>query len=469
MPLGTMRDHPLSLRRRRTPGYTRAPMPRASLHTIGCRLNQAETALLGDQLRSRGYDLVEFGRPADLVVLNTCSVTDNAEADCRRLIRAVRRASPDAFVAVTGCYAQTGADVLQQMDGIDLIVGAQYKMDLPQYLTSLERRPAPEVLHSRTISRDDFTIEGVGDYESTRANLKVQDGCNFMCAFCIIPFARGHERSRLPDDLLREAESLVARGHRELVITGVNVGRYDCEGHSLDDVIGMLETVPGLDRIRISSIEPTTISDQLLERMAGPSKLCRYLHVPMQSGDDSVLYAMHRRYTAKEYAAFIEKAIRTVPGIGIGADILVGFPGETEAAFANTSALAADLPLSYFHVFSYSPRAGTAAVTLPGAIPAATITARREALCALSRAKRLAFYHRHVGHTMAVLFETRNRSGLFTGLTDTYIRVGVLSESDLHNKIVPVQLTGAMDGLALGEALALDVAMASSPPHEIGA
>lgn len=429
-------------------------MPHASLHTIGCRLNQAETALLGDQLRSRGYELVEFGRPADLVVLNTCSVTDNAEADCRNLIRKIRRTAPDAFVAVTGCYAQTGADVLQQMEGIDLIVGTQYKMDLPRYLTSLERRPAPEVLHTRTVSRDDFTIEGVGEYESTRANLKVQDGCNFMCAFCIIPFARGHERSRRPDDIRREAEGLVARGHREVVVTGVNVGRYSCEGRSLDDVIGMLESVPGLDRIRISSIEPTTISDELLERMSGPSKLCRYLHVPLQSGDDGILAAMNRRYRAKEYAAFIEKAVRMVPDLGLGADLMVGFPGETDAAFANTHALAADLPFSYFHVFSYSPRRGTAALKLPDPIAAGTITARSEELCALSRAKRLAFYHRHVGRTVSVLFETRNHAGLFTGLTDNYIRVGVPAEADLSNQLSPVRLTGAMDGLALGAAAA---------------
>jgi len=438
-------------------------MPHASLHTIGCRLNQAETALLGDQLRSRGYDLVEFGRPADLVVLNTCSVTDSAEADCRHLIRKIRRASPDAFVAVTGCYAQTGADVLQQMEGIDLIVGAQYKMDLPRYLTSLERRPAPEVLHTRTVSRDDFTIEGVGDYESTRANLKVQDGCNFMCSFCIIPFSRGHERSRRPDDILREAEGLVARGHRELVVTGVNVGRYACEGRSLDDVIGMLEGVPGLDRIRISSIEPTTVSDRLLERMAGPSKLCRYLHMPLQSGDDGILAAMNRRYTSTEYAAFIEKASRTVPDLGLGTDIMVGFPGETDTAFANTRGLAADLPFSYFHVFSYSPRHGTAAFKLPDAIPAGTITARREELCALSRAKRLAFYHRHVGRTVSVLFEARHRSGLFTGLTDNYIRVGVPAGPDLHNQLRQVRVTGAMDGLALGAAADLLTA------HTIGA
>ena len=425
-------------------------MPRATLYTIGCRLNHAETALLGDQLRRRGYALVEVGQPTDLVVVNTCSVTDNAEADCRSLIRRVRRTSPDAFVAVTGCYAQTGVDVLQQMEGIDLIVGTQYKMELPRYLTSLERPSAPEVLHTRTVSRDDFTIEGIGEYQETRANLKVQDGCNFMCSFCIIPFSRGHERSRRPDDILREAEGLVTRGHREVVVTGVNVGRYRCEGLTLADVIRRLEAVPGLDRIRISSIEPTTISDELLERMAGPSKLCRYLHVPLQSGDDGILQAMNRRYTAGEYARFIEKAVRTVPDLGLGTDLMVGFPGEADSAFANTRALATDLPFAYFHVFSYSPRRGTAAAKLPGAVPSPTIKARSEELCALSRAKRLKFYHRFVGQTVSVLFETRHRSGLFTGLTDNYIRVGVPTDEDLSNQIRLVHLTGTTDGLAVG-------------------
>ena len=425
-------------------------MPRASLHTIGCRLNQAETAVLSDQLRSRGYDLVEFGQPTDLFVLNTCSVTESAEADCRSLIRRIRRVSPAAFVAVTGCYAQTGVDILQKMDGIDLIVGTQHKMDLPRHLPSLKRRPAPEVLHTRTIGRDDFTIEGIGEYQETRANLKVQDGCNFMCSFCIIPLSRGHERSRLMDDLLREAEGLVARGHRELVVTGVNVGRYEYEGRSLTDVVRALETIQGLDRIRISSIEPTTISDELLDLMAGPSKLCRYLHVPLQSGDDGILQAMNRRYTGREYAAFIEKAVRTVPDLGLGTDLMVGFPGETDAAFANTRALATDLPFAYFHVFSYSPRRGTAALRLPKAVPSKTIKARSEELCALSRAKRLSFYHRYVGRTVPVLFETRKNGGLFTGLTENYIRVGVSTDDDLGNHIRPVRLDGAMDGLALG-------------------
>jgi threonylcarbamoyladenosine tRNA methylthiotransferase MtaB len=425
-------------------------MLRASLHTVGCRLNHAETAILGDQLRSRGYELVEFGQPSDLFILNTCSVTASAESDCRSVIRKVRGASPNAFVAVTGCYAQTAAEVLKRMDGIDLIVGAQHKMELPRFVTSLERRPSPEVLHTRTISRDNFTIEGVGEYPETRANLKVQDGCNFMCSFCIIPFSRGHERSRGFEDILREAEGLIARGHRELVVTGVNVGRYHDRGLSLSDILERLEALPGLDRIRISSIEPSTVSDRLLEQMAGPSKLCPYLHVPVQSGDDAVLTAMNRTYTAGDYIRLIEKAARLIPNLGLGTDVMVGFPAESEAAFANTRAMLRDLPFAYFHVFSYSPRPGTAAFKSAAKLDHRRIKARSKELCTLSRAKRLSFYHRYLDRVVSVLFESRNNQGLFTGLTDNYIRVGVASDGLITNQMLSARLHGTMDGLALG-------------------
>jgi threonylcarbamoyladenosine tRNA methylthiotransferase MtaB len=425
-------------------------MPRASLHTIGCRLNQAETAVLADQFRSQGYELVEFGQPTDLFVLNTCTVTESAEADCRNLVRRTRRLSPDAFITVTGCYAQTGVHVLREMHEIDLVVGTQHKMELPRYITSLARRPAPEVLHTRALTRDDFTLPGIGDYEHTRAHLKVQDGCNFMCSFCLIPFARGHERSRRLDDVVREAEGLVARGHRELVITGVNVGQYNFEGASLLKVIESLEGITGVERIRISSIEPTTISEALLERMSGPSKLCPHLHVPVQSGDDGILQAMNRRYTAREYAKFIERAVRTVPDLALGTDVMVGFPGEWEDAFANTRALLEDLPFAYFHVFSYSARPKTPASKRPEKVASREMRHRSSVLCALSRAKRIEYYQRYVGRSVSVLFETENTQGLFIGLTPNYIRVGVQTTDGLANQIHDVSVYGVMDGLALG-------------------
>jgi len=431
-----------------------APQPRAALHTLGCRLNQAETALLADRLRQEGYALVEFGEPTDLLVLNTCSVTERAEADCRNLVRRTLHRSPHAFVAVTGCYAQTGADALRRIGGIDLIVGTQYKMQLPDYLpapTALRKPPAPQILHTRRIEREEFTLPGTGEYSSARACLKIQDGCDFMCSFCIIPFARGHERSRRLADAVREAEGLAARGHRELVLTGVNIGQYNSDGCSLLDLIQRLEKVAGLDRIRISSIEPTTIPDELLDYMATSPKLCRYLHVPIQSGDEGILKAMNRRYTAREYRVFVEKAARRIPELGLGTDLMVGFPGESEAQFANTLALANDLPFDYFHVFTFSRRPGTAAARMRQPAHSRTIKARRDRLAELSRAKRLTSYQRHIGRTLRVLFESQEPRGRWTGLTGNFIRVVTESPEDLADRIRDVVITGVMDGLAIGD------------------
>jgi len=430
--------------------------PRASLHTLGCRLNQAETALLADRLQQDGYQIVDYGRPTDLLVLNTCSVTDEAERMCRYEIRRTLRHSPQAFVAVTGCYAQTGVEALRQVPGIDLIVGNQHKLSLPAHLPSpsaLRKQPAPSLLHTKTLDRNDFTMDGTGDYDSTRANLKIQDGCNFMCSFCLIPFARGHERSRRMDDAIREADALVARGHRELVLTGVNIGQYEQDSRSLLDLIRQLERIDGLDRIRISSIEPTTIADELLEHMAASSKLCRHLHLPLQSGDDGMLRAMNRRYSVRDYTAFVDKAIRLMPDLGLGTDVLVGFPGEGDAQFANTLAAATDLPFSYLHVFAYSKRPGTAAAKMTAAVPPATITLRSKTLAELSRSKRLAFYQRYVGQTVDVLFETTDDAGRWTGLTNNYMRVGVAAGDDLTNRRAPAVIEGTMDGLAVGRVL----------------
>lgn len=416
-------------------------------------MNQAETALLADRLRRDGYHLVEFGQPTDLLVLNTCSVTEHAESDCRYHVRRTLRHSPHAFVAVTGCYAQTGAEALRHVPGIDLIVGAQYKMTLPDYLptpSALHKQPAPQVLHTRRIEREDFVLNGAGNYQSSRANLKIQDGCDFMCSFCIIPFARGRERSRRPEDVLREAEALAVRGHRELVLTGVNVGRYASGGLSLLGLIQRLERIAGVERIRISSIEPTTIQDSLLDHMADSEKLCRYLHVPLQSGDDEILRAMHRRYTVRDFAAFIEKAARRIPDLGLGTDLMVGFPGEGEQQFANTLSVAGELPFGYFHVFSFSSRPGTAAARMGNAPGPAAVKARSRTLAELSRAKRLAFYQRQIGRTAKVLFESRDSDGLWTGLTGNFVRVRLAASSDLANTVHDVLVTGAMDGLAVG-------------------
>ncbi|HSB43731.1 MAG TPA: tRNA (N(6)-L-threonylcarbamoyladenosine(37)-C(2))-methylthiotransferase MtaB [Nitrospira sp.] len=434
---------------------------RASLHTLGCRLNQAETAVLESRLRRDGYDVVEFGQPTDLLVVNTCSVTDEAERTCRYVIRKTLSHSPDAFVAVTGCYAQTGVHELRTIPGIDLIVGNQFKWDLPSFLPApqeLRKQPTPEVLHTKTIDREDFALPDFGEPDSTRALLKIQDGCNVMCSFCLIPFARGHERSRLANDVLLEAKLLVKGGYREVVLTGVNIGQYHQDGVGLVELIKRLETIEGLERIRISSIEPTTVTDALLHRMASSAKLCPYLHIPLQSGDDEILSAMHRPYSVAEFSSLIQRAATTVPGLGLGTDLMVGFPGESETAFAQTVDQARQLPFSYFHVFTFSKRPGTTAAKLSGEVPVHVARQRAKLLAGLSREKRLAFAEQAIGATVPVLFESGETEGFRLGTTPHFLKVAVASEVDLTNQIRQVRITGASDRWAVGQLQASDKA-----------
>ncbi|MBI4002080.1 MAG: tRNA (N(6)-L-threonylcarbamoyladenosine(37)-C(2))-methylthiotransferase MtaB [Nitrospira defluvii] len=440
--------------------------PRASLHTLGCRLSQSETSMLADNLKRQGYRLVEFGEETDLLVLNTCSVTENAEKDCRYAVRKTLRHSPHAFVAVTGCYAQTGATQLQKVPGIDLIVGTQFKMNLPDYLPApakLHKQPEPALRHSRTIDREDFVLPGTAYSDSTRALLKIQDGCDFMCSFCLIPFARGRERSRTADDVLREARDLAAHGYRELVLTGVNIGQYSYKGAALVDLLRELEAIPEVTRIRISSIEPTTVPAALLELMATSPKVCRYLHLPLQSGDDGILQAMNRRYGVREYEELVEQALSLMPDLGLGTDLMVGFPGEDEQAFANTVTTAERLPFSYFHVFSYSSRPGTAAARLEDHIPLPVIRQRSKQLAELSRTKTLGFYQGQIGRTVPVLFEQGARDGFRTGTTANFTRVAVAADAVVAGSIHNVTITGIMDGLAYGRPVATVLAPSHRP------
>ena len=426
---------------------------RASLHTLGCRLNQAETSILGEGLRRKGFELVEFGQPTDVLILNTCSVTEDAERTSRYLIRKTLKHSPHAFVAVTGCYAQTGMEQLKGQAGIDLIVGHQFKLDLPAYLPAvheLRKRSTPDIHHTKTMARGDFDLPYFAEPDSTRALLKIQDGCSAMCSFCIIPFARGHERSRAFDDILREAESLVAGGYREIVLTGVNIGQYVHGGNDFCALLRRLDQVEGFDRIRISSIEPTTISEELLDLIASSKKFCPYLHIPLQSGDDEILQAMNRRHTIKEYRALIDRAFTKIPDLGLGTDLMVGFPGETDEAFQNTLAVATDLPFSYIHVFPYSTRPGTAAARLKQRIPSPSVKKRADQLLELDRAKRLAFHNKQIGKTVSVLFEAGTHSAYRFGTTPNFTRVAVTDAAELQNQIMPVTITAATDRYGFG-------------------
>lgn len=422
---------------------------RASLHTLGCRLNQSETAMIVERLIEAGYDIVPFGEPADLGIINTCTVTGEADAKSRQLVRSFIRKNPGAYTAVIGCYSQLGHKALADIEGVDLIVGNQEKLNVLDYVAQ-GKNERPLVIRDR-IDRDDFSIEVTGAVGTTRrANLKIQDGCDFMCSFCVIPHARGRARSRELDNLLEEARQLVARGAKEIVLTGVNVGTYAHRRAGIVEVVDRLDAVPGLERLRISSIEPTTIPEALFDRMNDPAHaLVPYLHIPVQSGSNRVLSLMKRKYTREEYLDFIGRAHATVRDLCLGTDVLVGTPGETEDDFEETCSLLAESPLCYAHVFKYSERPNTAALRISDKVDAAEKNRRSARVRRIGARKRLAFHERYLGRTLDVLFE-QPENGYWTGYTGNYIRVAARSDQELENSIRPVRLDELCGDVVLG-------------------
>ncbi len=423
-----------------------------ALHTLGCRLNQAETAIIANTLKQKGYRIVEFGEEADLTIINTCTVTEQADSKCRQAVRQSLRKNPDSFVAVIGCYAQMAVDQISQIDGVDLIMGNEHKLKLAEYLDeTLEKNHHPLVVHSSKISRQPFVIESIGLYDThTRANLKIQDGCNFVCSFCIIATARGPARSREFDDILEEARQLVDHGFKEIVLTGVNIGTYQFGEHNFLNILEELETISGLERIRISSIEPTTVNFELIDFMAQSEKICRHLHIPLQSADDQILESMRRKHTFAEFEKIVDYAFKKMPDIGIGTDIMVGYPGESDEQFKTTKRRVADLPIAYFHVFTYSDRKGTTSYKLNPKIDPQVKKMRARIMIEMGKRKKTTFYRRFLGHTVPVLFE-QTYDGLWEGFTDNYMRVKVKSQQDLKNRILNVRLMEIEDEKITGE------------------
>lgn len=424
---------------------------KASFHTLGCRLNQAETALISNRFRAQGYDIVDDGAASDVCVINSCTVTEGADSKCRQLVRQVLRRNPNTFVAVVGCYAQIGAEALKQIEGIDLIVGTQDKLHVLDFIDEPLKLPEPRIVRSR-MTKEPFTIASNDmPVPTTRANLKIQDGCDFMCSFCVIPFARGRARSRAFWDIQREALQLINAGHQELVLTGVNIGTYAFEEKTFLDVMKMLLTLPSLQRLRISSIEPTTIPFELIDLMADSEVLCPHLHIPAQSGDDGVLAAMKRLYTRKEFEAFIQHAQRRVPHALIATDLMIGFPNETEAAFEASCDLLMNSPLAYAHVFTFSERAGTAATKLPRKLSSQTKKQRSARLHELSEKKKKLFYEKFAGQTLRVLTEEQEGDGRWSGYADNYVKV-ILNDASLsHNQLVRARIRHAEAEFAVGE------------------
>jgi threonylcarbamoyladenosine tRNA methylthiotransferase MtaB len=419
---------------------------KVSFHTLGCRLNMSETGSIAQGFVDRGYKVVDFGEEADVVFLNTCTVTDSADSTCRNLIRKAQKTSPEGKIVVAGCYAQMEAEKISKMTGVDLILGNSEKYKVFEYLHEDDEQ---------TIKVDkSFEFWGAATTPAdshTRAFLKIQDGCNYVCSFCIIPFARGRSRAISIEEALKEANDLISRGFKEIVLTGVNIGEYEsASGEKLSDLVEKLLSIEGLERLRMSSVEPNTITDELMSVMRKSSKFLDHFHIPMQSGDDTILKNMRRKYSVDDYKKVISTIKKYYPEAAIGADMITGFPGETEEQFLNTFNLARELPITHFHVFPYSKRKNTTAAAMDGHIQHGVKKDRVRRLIMLGEAKLNAFMHENVGKTSDVLFEELDKNGYWSGLSTNYIRVKVKSEKDLSNQIIPVRLNEVSGDFVIG-------------------
>ena len=435
---------------------TSAKVKKASVKALGCRLNQYEALAMEGKLKAAGYEIVSFGEDADLGVINSCTVTNEADAKSRNAIRRFIRKNSRAVTVVVGCYSQMAANRIAMIEGVDYVIGNHDKLNFLDYLT--DEKPASPVVVRERISREDFSIGFVGDPDfEQRANLKIQDGCDFMCSFCVIPFARGRARSRDWDDLFREVRQMIGQGVREFILTGVNLGTYESKGKDFLALIHSLAEMPGLERLRISSIEPTTIPNELFGMMADPDhSLMPYLHVPMQACCDQTLVRMKRKYGMEEMAAFFDKAVKAVPSLCLGTDLMVGFPGESESDFEETCDRFLDLPFAYCHVFTFSEREGTPAAKMDKQVSVEERRLRSAHLRRLSASKRMSFHENQLGKVFRVLLENP-KDGFYSGYTDHYVRV-VVPEAPrgLENRMALIKMKKASPEFIEGELLSYE-------------
>ncbi len=419
---------------------------KVAFHTLGCKLNFSETSAIARNLQQEGYTRTDDETSADVFVLNTCSVTENADKECRQIIRQINRKNPEAFVVVTGCYAQLKAEEIGKIDGVDLVLGAKEKFRLPFFLNNLSRKGVAEV-HSCEIGETDFFVSAYSVSDRTRAFLKVQDGCDYTCSYCTIPLARGISRSDTIQNVVSNATEIAAKGIREIVLTGVNIGDYGKgeygnkkHEHTFLELIHALDKVDGLSRLRISSIEPNLLKDEIIRFVSSSDKFVPHFHIPLQSGSDKILKLMRRRYLTGLYQERIATIRQLMPDACIGVDVITGFPGETDADFQETYDFLNSLDISYLHVFTYSERPNTDAIELAGTVSIPERQLRTKRLRVLSSKKKHVFYDRFLGQVRPALMETEVKNGMLQGYTDNYIRVTLPYSEDLVNRIVNVQL-----------------------------
>ncbi|WET48891.1 tRNA (N(6)-L-threonylcarbamoyladenosine(37)-C(2))-methylthiotransferase MtaB [Chryseobacterium indologenes] len=402
----------------------------AAYHTLGCKLNFAETSTIARQLTDAGYDKVSFDEKANVYVINTCSVTENADRECKLHVKRAMKANPDGLVVIVGCYAQLKPEEISQIEGVDLVLGAKEKFNILSYLDDLEKSDNEGIVHSCEIEETDFFIGSYSIGDRTRAFLKVQDGCDYKCTYCTIPLARGISRSDTIENVLKNAKEIAARDIKEIVLTGVNIGDYGKgefgnkrHEHTFLDLISELDKVEGIERIRISSIEPNLLKDESIELVSKSRSFVPHFHIPLQSGSDDLLKKMKRRYLTKLYNDRVNKIREVMPDAAIGVDVIVGFPGETEEKFMETYNFLNELSITYLHVFTYSERENTEAAAMDGVVQIAERKKRNKMLRILSEKKKMAFYQTQLGKTLPVLWEHENKDGKMFGFTENYVRV----------------------------------------------
>ena len=412
-----------------------------AFQTLGCKLNFSETSTLARKFVSAGYERVPFEMKADVYVINTCSVTENADKKFTTLARQTRQRNPDAFLIAVGCYAQLQPEELAKEDRVDLVLGAKEKFDIISYLSDLSR-PEQTQVHACAIEETDTYVGSYAIGERTRAFLKVQDGCDYKCTYCTIPQARGISRSDTLDNVIRQAKEIVDQGIKEIVLTGVNIGDYGKgefgnkkHEHTFFELVQALDEVEGIERFRISSIEPNLLTEELIEFVAHSKRFVPHFHIPLQSGNNEILGQMRRRYQRELYVDRVNKIKRLMPDACIGVDVIVGFPGESDQHFLDTYAFLVDLPVSYLHVFSYSERPNTPAAEMKSQVSKTIKNKRSKMLRALSAKKRHAFYESQLQKTKTILFEAENKEGYIQGFTENYVKVRMPWDPALQNQM----------------------------------
>jgi len=405
------------------------PKPRVAFHTLGCKLNFSETSTIARDFEAHAFQRVPFESPAEVYVINTCSVTENADKRLKGLVQKALKQNPKGFIAAIGCYAQLQPDAIAQLDGVDLVLGASEKFKLMEYISDFSKKEIGEV-HACEIEAAEFYESSYSISDRTRAFLKVQDGCDYKCTYCTIPQARGISRSDTLENIILNAQKIAARGIREIVLTGVNIGDYGKgefgnkkHQHTFLELIQALDREVPVDRMRISSIEPNLLSDAMIAFVAQSQRFVPHFHIPLQSGSDVLLKRMKRRYLSSVYTQRVAKIKALMPHACIGVDVIVGFPGETDQEFLKTYHYLSALEVSYLHVFTYSERPNTEAELMDGVVPMAVRNKRSKMLRSLSVKKRRAFYESQLESTQKVLFEGENKKGYMSGFTENYVKV----------------------------------------------